>query len=190
MWLIIKKGGWGFNIINIGEIINDSIRYPLSNRKTFLFLGLIVILGDLSSIFGTITKGLIVIFSILALLILFVRLGYQLRIMEFSIANNSILPELNKWKKLLINGLKVFIVTLIYIFPIMVVIIPLVMIIALTSYSSGANLADSNMFKTFGLVSILLWDCTWSLYITYISCNWLTWRKMGINLTRHLNSMQ
>src|ERR1039458_7608845 len=76
--------------------------------------------------------------------------------MEFSTANNDILPELNTLKDLLINGLKVFVVTLVYVFPIMVVIIPLIIIIAITSYSSGANLADTNMFKTFGLVSIIM----------------------------------
>ena len=142
--------------MKIGEIIYDSINYPLSNRKTFLFLGLIVILGDLTSIFGTIKNGLLIIFGILALIFLFVRSGYQLRIMEFSITNNNILPDLNKWKDLLVNGLKVFAVTLIYSFPIMVVIIPVIMIIAISSISSGANPADANMFKTFGLVTAII----------------------------------
>lgn len=43
--------------MNIGEIINDSIKYPLSNKRTFLFLGLIVILGDLYSILGSTTHN-------------------------------------------------------------------------------------------------------------------------------------
>jgi hypothetical protein len=116
-----------------------------------------VILGDLYSIFGSIThNGLIVIFSILALIIAFVRSGYQLRIMEFSTADNNILPELNKWKDLFINGLKVFVVTLVYVIPITIIIVPLIFIIAITSFSSGANLVDTNMFKTFGLVSIII----------------------------------
>jgi hypothetical protein len=144
-------------IINIGEIINSSIRYPLSNKRTFLFLGLIVILGDLYSIFGSATYNrLITILGILALIIAFVKSGYQLRIMKFSTAGNNTLPELNKWKDLFINGLKVIVVTLVYVIPIMVIVIPMIFIIAITSISSGNNLADTNIFKTFGLVSIIV----------------------------------
>lgn len=85
-----------------------------------------------------------------------IPLNYQLRIMEFSTADNNILPELNKWKDLFINGLKVFVVTLFYVIPITIIVVPLIFIIAITSFSSGANLVDTNMFKTFGLVSIII----------------------------------
>ena len=143
--------------MKIGEIINDSIKYPLSNKKTFLFLGLIVILSDLTNIFGSARyNGLIIIFGILSLILFFVKLGYQLRIMEFSTEVNNILPELNEWKDLFINGLKVMVVTLVYVIPILVIIIPLAIIIAITSVNSNGNLVDTNMFKTFGLFTIIM----------------------------------
>lgn len=142
--------------MNIGEIINDSIKYPLSNGRAFLSLGLIVILGGLYSFFGSINhNGLIIILSILALILAFVRSGYLLRIMEFSTADNNILPELNKWKDLFINGLKVIVVILVYVIPIFILAVVLGIIFAITSYSSGANLADTNIFK-FGFVSIII----------------------------------
>ena len=155
--------------MKIGEIIKDSIKYPLSNIKTFLFFGLIILLSDLYSIFGSSTNyGLIIIFSILALILFFVRAGYQLRIMEFSTADNNILPEINKWKDLLINGLKVSVVILFYVIPIVAIIIPLIFILAISSISSGATSVDTNMFKQFGIVSIIIiLFCIWLLYIQY-----------------------
>jgi hypothetical protein len=154
---VINNKNHGGIIMNIGEIINDSIKYPLSNKRTFLFLGLIVILGDLYSILGSTThNSLIIILGILALIFAFVRSGYLLRIMEFSTTNNNILPKLNRWKDLFVNGLKVIVVTLVYVIPILIIVVPLSMIIAITSISSGTNLADTNMFKTFGLVSIIV----------------------------------
>ena len=154
---MINNKNHGGIIMNIGEIINDSIKYPLSNKRTFLFLGLIVILGDLYSILGSTThNSLIIILGILALIFAFVRSGYLLRIMEFSTTNNNILPKLNRWKDLFVNGLKVIVVTLVYVIPILIIVVPLSMIIAITSISSGTNLADTNMFKTFGLVSIIV----------------------------------
>ena len=120
--------------MNIGEIINDSIKYPLSNGRAFLSLGLIVILGGLYSFFGSINhNGLIIILSILALILAFVRSGYLLRIMEFSTADNNILPELNKWKDLFINGLKVIVVILVYVIPIFILAVVLGIIFAITS---------------------------------------------------------
>jgi Protein of unknown function (DUF4013) len=143
--------------MKIGEIINDSIRYPLSNKRTFLFLGLIVILSGLPNIFGSVGyKGLILILGILSLILYIVRSGYQLRIMEFSTEADNTLPELNEWKDLFINGLKVILVTFVYVIPILVVIIPIAIIIAVTSVNSSGHLVAANLIKSFGLLAIIM----------------------------------
>lgn len=105
--------------MNIGEIIEDSMKYPLSNWKNFLILGIIVIISGLY-VNATQIGADFVIIAILGVIGFIVSLlvnGYGLRIIKTSLANFAELPEFNAWVDMFIDGIKVLIVSIVYMIP-------------------------------------------------------------------------
>jgi hypothetical protein len=88
--------------MDVGEIISNSIRYPSSNWKKYIILGVLLVIP----------------------IVFFIAFGYILRIIKSSIAGYDELPEFDDLADLFIDGLKVFIVTIVYnIIPIIVIIV-------------------------------------------------------------------
>lgn len=88
--------------MDVGEIISDSIRYPSSDWKKYLILGVLLVIP----------------------IVFFIAFGYILRIIKSSIAGYDELPEFDDVASLFIDGLKVFIVTIVYnIIPLIVIIV-------------------------------------------------------------------
>ena len=81
--------------MDAGEISSNALKYPLSDFKKVLILGIITILSSL------IIPGFLV-------------LGYFLKIIKSSINGSSELPEFNDWIEMFVDGLKVFVVLFIY----------------------------------------------------------------------------
>lgn len=91
--------------MDVGEISSNALRYPLSNFKKILILGIMTVLSSL------IIPGFLV-------------LGYFLKIVKSSINGSSELPEFNDWTEMFVDGLKVFVVLFVY------SIIPLLLILS------------------------------------------------------------
>jgi len=91
--------------VDIGEIISDSVKYPISDWKKFLALGALFLLSFL-------------------LIPVFLAYGYYLRVLKATIAGFDELPEFDEWGEMFIDGVKVFVVTIAY------MIIPLIIIFA------------------------------------------------------------
>ena len=113
-----------------------------------------MVFTSLFSIFQTITPShmelKLILFVVGFILIGFFARGYQYRIIKSSLKNMDTLPEFNDWLNMLIDGIKVFIVTIIYL-------IPGILIIALTSLSvinqigsinSNVSAYDTSMILT------------------------------------------
>lgn len=103
--------------MDMGEIIKDSFKYPVSNWKRYLMFGLIILIYELPV--QLISKYLSVSLYLLLLVIpciiaYFLMMGYQLRAIGSSIKGEDETPAFNKWPQMLIDGLKVFIVSFIY----------------------------------------------------------------------------
>lgn len=81
--------------MDVGQISSDSFKYSLSDPKKIFILGIITILSSL------IIPG-------------FLLLGYFLRIIKSSIAGSSEPPQFDDWVGMFTDGLKVFVVLLIY----------------------------------------------------------------------------
>ena len=135
--------------MDIGEIIGDSFKYPVSNWKRLLILGIIVLISQLSMeiiMLYARVSGLLFFLLIHALVASILMLGYQLRAIKTTIMGEIEPPEFKEWSKMLLDGLKLFLVGLIYqIIPVIVLIAGLVMLIA----GSAAT-------KIFGLLIMLL----------------------------------
>ncbi len=91
--------------MDIGEIVNDAIRYPSSDWKKVIILGVLMIASAL-------------------ILPAFLVMGYGFRALKASIAGFDELPEFDEWGEMFVDGLKVFVVQIAY------MIVPLIIIFA------------------------------------------------------------
>ena len=119
--------------MEISEIINDAIRYPINNVKAVvIYLILSVILGAvLGGTVGTVFTssvvnnviaafGLSIIGIIITILLGFLINGYELDIIRYGITKDSDAPEIDFVRQFL-DGVKLFIVKIVYfIIPIII----------------------------------------------------------------------
>jgi len=90
--------------MELGEIISDAATYPSSNWTKVIILGVLFILSFL-------------------IIPAFLVMGYMLRILKSSIAGLTELPEFDEWGEMFIDGLKVFVVEIVYfIIPVIIII--------------------------------------------------------------------
>ncbi len=78
------------------EMLSQSVRYPFSNVKRLLILGIFI------------ATGYVIIIPLIF------ALGYCMRIIESSLEGSPELPPFNAWKKMFIDGLKYILVLLVY----------------------------------------------------------------------------
>jgi len=102
-------------------IIKDSLRYPLSNVKFFMILGVLFLSNVVCFTSFLRLEWLIFIFSVLGALISVLCVGYFFKVIETSLEDSLVLPSLNSWKVLLYNGVKVFIVMISYLLPAIII---------------------------------------------------------------------
>lgn len=142
--------------MNIGSIVDDIIRYPLSDWKKYLILGIIFLMSDL--VYSTrfyeslvITTNIVLIWflGILAFLIMTLGRGYFLRIINLSLNGVEELPQFNNWIDLFISGIKFFLVPIVYLIPAILV------IIVFAALSFGSNPSH--------VISILSGVVVWAL---------------------------
>lgn len=116
--------------MSITEIVKNSLNYPFSDLKKLLsFSGLLLIISIISSLlaWGTLwsfqlSNGylsylnsiMVAIEIIIPILLSFFTLGYIYRIVENGINKNKTIPDFNKWKKMFVDGAKLFILNLGY----------------------------------------------------------------------------
>jgi hypothetical protein len=126
--------------MNIKEIMKDAIRYPLSDWKKILILGIIIVFSSIPYRSLNITNNeLILLFVGIGFLTGFFVNGYLFRIIKSSLEGNVKLPEFKAWIDMLIDGVKVFLVFLIYL------ILPPMVILFLLLFFTGF---DFTMFQT------------------------------------------
>jgi hypothetical protein len=103
--------------MNVTELIKDSLKYPVSDWKKIIVLGIILVIGGLSSflnLIGVTNEGIILIFFVIGLISGLLVDGYLFKIIKTSLDNENKLPEFNNWKNLLIDGVKVFLTFIVY----------------------------------------------------------------------------
>ncbi|KZX13982.1 hypothetical protein [Methanobrevibacter oralis] len=75
--------------MNISDMLGDSFRYAISDYKKFLIFGIIVLLGNLYSVFQnwSLNGAILLIGSIVSLIFIFVVIGYLIAVkLRFSIS--------------------------------------------------------------------------------------------------------
>ncbi len=110
--------------MNLSEILSESFKYPLSNLKRMLILGILLALN------------ILIIPAILSM-------GYYIRIIESSFQGSNELPPFNEWGKMFTDGLKYIVVLLIYLgIPAFIAFMVLIILI----YIFAAQITDFYVF--------------------------------------------
>ncbi|MBI4813475.1 MAG: DUF4013 domain-containing protein [Methanobacterium sp.] len=100
--------------------------YPLSDLKKFLILGIITLITSISAIvqsFGAIDDLVVWILLLIGFVIGFLVNGYFLKILNSSLGDLSETPVFGDWKTMFTDGLKVFLVSVVYSLPAILIII-------------------------------------------------------------------
>lgn len=123
--------------MKLSEILSDSFRYPVSNPKRSLTLGILLFFSTL------------VIPAILSS-------GYMLRIIKHSFEGSDELPPFNEWLNMFVDGLKVIIVNIIYtVIP--AIITSIIVVSIVIGMFVNAQTTDYNTFmSTFLLVFLIV----------------------------------
>lgn len=102
--------------MEIGEIISDAIKYPSAAWSKVVILGVILIIPIVN----------------------FIGLGYLFRIIKATFAGIDELPDFDEVGELFIDGIKIFIVGLIYAIPVIIIAVILGLLLSFNpSYSTG-----------------------------------------------------
>ena len=111
--------------MNMGEIIKDAVNYPLSDWKKIMILGIIIFITGITSIFmsfGATNIYLISLLTVVGFLVGFLVNGYMFRIIRYSLETKSEIPQFDNLIHMGIDGIKVFIVFVVYSIPVILII--------------------------------------------------------------------
>ena len=103
--------------MTLKQIIKDSLRYPLSDWKKFLFLGFLIMIVNIF------INGFIPNLVIIGYIIGFFVIGYLYRIIKLSLSGLATLPKFDEWSEMFTDGVKVFIVGIVYSIPAILIIL-------------------------------------------------------------------
>ncbi|MBP2046515.1 DUF4013 domain-containing protein [Methanobacterium aggregans] len=112
--------------MDIKFIVRDSLKYPLSDWKKILILGIIlfissyVITDNIITIRNIAEMGLL---GIIGLMFGLLAYGYAFRIIKTSLLGIVELPAFDDWVNMFLVGLKVLVVGIVYLIPVILFII-------------------------------------------------------------------
>lgn len=114
-------------MMNIGDIISDSISYPSHNWGKVLILGVILIFS----------------FLIIPIFLLY---GYVFRIIKATLAGVDELPDFDEIGEMFVDGLKIFVVAIVYAIPVWIISWIFGSIMGTGMYTTTAVSLDPTMF--------------------------------------------
>jgi hypothetical protein len=117
--------------MDLKEIFGNSLKYPLSDLKKFLILGIITLITSISSVIQSlgVTDFMVVwILILIGLVIGFFVDGYFFKILKSSLDDLSKPPVFGNWKIMFTDGLKVFLVSVVYCLPAILMIIYFILV--------------------------------------------------------------
>jgi hypothetical protein len=157
---MIKKNNEG-GYMNIGQIVEESLRYPLSDWKKVLiygFIGLFTTTAVFRGFFalnGLTNPGLILIVVIFELLVSIYFTGYFLKIIKLTLTGTKKLPQFNAVTEKLSDGIKVFIVAIVYMIPVILIIV-FFAVLSSSALQIIVNHAVNNGFNLQNIITILM----------------------------------
>jgi hypothetical protein len=149
--------------MDIGEIISESIRYPLNDTENikyplivFALLAIPLLLLEIATIVDSETLALIflIIFIVGAIAFILIAPGYLISVTREGINRSGIMPAIEIGKNI-VDTLKLFVISFIYsIIP--AIVITILMIAVGSSVSSAGIDAASGLFVVVMIIAIIL----------------------------------
>ena len=102
--------------MEFGEIFKDALKYPISDYKALLIVGVLFLISSLVLVlaqFGVSDSTFSMVWAIVALLVSILLMGYALSVMKNGIELDDEIPAFD-WVKNFVDGLKVLVVNIIY----------------------------------------------------------------------------
>lgn len=127
--------------LDIKEILTDSLKYPLSDWKKILILGIIIFISSAAynvESFGV--KNAAVLFIITGFILGFLVNGYLFRILKSSLDDLPGLPKFDNWIEMFKEGIRVFFVGVVYFLPIILFLLYLMVLFPENLIFSGLEL--------------------------------------------------
>lgn len=104
--------------MNIKEVVvKDSLSYPLSNWKSYLILGVILVIINLySHIWWFVSHDIssVNIVMVAEFVTGFLAVGYLIKIIKSTLDCENVLPEFNGWLNIIVDGFKGSLVIVVY----------------------------------------------------------------------------
>ena len=152
--------------MDISELLKDALRYPFSDWKKILIYGILILIGNIIT-FITFIGTFLGIKDVAVKIILFITgyiifgfliNGYKFKIIKTSLDGVGELPKFNNWLEIFINGIKVYLVTVVYLLPGILIIIFAGLSLLPTLVGLGSNLSSINIntFLSFLTAAILV----------------------------------
>lgn len=146
--------------MKIGSVLSDSIKYPFISPKRLVVLGIILFIGDLYNNF--ISNGYnILVYILIPIGFFFILLsyGYAIRIIRSSLDGIEHLPPFNKIPGMFVDGVKVLIVSVVYILPYVLIVILAILIAPLLGHMNASFLMIFLLilFALYLLIMLSIW---------------------------------
>lgn len=126
--------------MDIGYLTSDAMKYPSRDFKKVIILGLLFLISFL-------------------IIPAFLVIGYVFRVIKWSIAGVDELPEFDEWGEMFMDGLKIFVVELVYfIVPSIIMFMGIWASIGsfISISASESNLAPAAVYSAFSVMGGLL----------------------------------
>ena len=140
--------------MDLTVIIKDSLRYPISDWKKILILGIIIVISEVLFLFkslGVVNKDLIPFLVVVGFLIGLLVNGYLFRIVRSSLDGQKELPKFNKWISMFYDGFKVFTTFIAYL-----IVLPVVILFFLISLTGIDFTFFTSIWGTLGINPLYL----------------------------------
>ena len=133
--------------MQLGEIFTDALKYPLSDYKNWMIVGVVAVCCGLQAVFaqlGIYNQTLYTALSAISLILIIVLMGYGLSVIKEAIDFEDEIPAFD-WVKNFVDGIKYIVVAFVYF------IIPMIIVSIIGILLGGGPLSqiftESNMQK-------------------------------------------
>lgn len=111
--------------MDIGDLVSDALKYPLSDWTKILILGIILVIAGIGNISRSIITDstLISVLGIIGFIVGLLGYGYVFRIIKSSLAGISELPSFDDFVTMFIDGIKLAVVGFVYSIPAVILIL-------------------------------------------------------------------
>lgn len=153
--------------MDIGNIASDAIKYPSSDWKKVVILGVFFFIAFLGIILSIYTMGI----SLILYLAMIPFMGYLFRILKSTYAGFDELPDLDEFGNMFIDGLKVVVVGIVYsIIPAIIIIIGIYGSLATLGVTIGSTGTITDPTALFGLLggTVIIGLIVWIVFCIFL----------------------